>query len=316
MRDHIAELGFLSLGSRFKRLSDTLYQEMAQFYQSQGIVFDPGNFPLIHYLSTHGTASIGTAAKHLGISQAAVSQKAASLVKAGFITLASGMKDRRKSHMRMTAKGERMIARLKPSWNIVRDSVAAQLGDRGPQLLSTLAALEDDIARGELRARLKKALNKEEVRIIPFAKKHAHAFDALNRSWIKEYFSVEPFDHQVLTNPKKMIVDNGGEVWFAELDGKVVGTYALFKLKKGIFEFTKLGVDKSVHRRGIARALLKHSAKRAKARGAHTLRIFTSTKLGPACALYRSEGFREVTMGRKEKQRYCRCDIMFDLPLK
>lgn len=312
--DHIAALGLLSLGSRFKRLSDALYQEMAHFYQSQHIEFDPGNFPLVHYLATHGTADIGSMAKHLGISQAAVSQKAAALAKAGLVHIGSSKKDRRKSEMQLTEKGRTLVTLLAPSWDIVRRVVSNQLGEDGMPLLRTLKKLEDSVETGALRNELQHAL-KNNVKIVPFSKKNATHFDRLNRSWIEEYFSVEPFDNQVLTNPQKMIIDNGGEVWFAELDGAIVGACALYALKPGMFEFTKLGVDKAAHRRGVARTLLQHAAKRAKERGAHTLRIFTSTKLAPANALYVSEGFKEVVMSADEKSRYCRCDIMYDLPL-
>ena len=153
------------------------------------------------------------------------------------------------------------------------------------------------------------------LEIIPFAVEHAPVFDRLNRAWIEEYFTVEPFDDLVLTQPQTYIIDKGGEVWFAALDGEVIGTYALLALEPGLFEFTKLGVDKKAHGKGIARALLRHAAARAKELGAHTLKIFTSTRLVPACTLYRSEGFIEMPMSDAQKQRYARGDIMFDLPL-
>ena len=56
-------------------------------------------------------------------------------------------------------------------------------------------------------------------------------------------------------------------------------------------------------------------AKRAKALGAHTLRIYTSRQLIPANKLYVSEGFTEVAMSYAQRQRYKRADIMYDYPL-
>ncbi len=311
--DHIAELGLLSLGSRFKRLSDSLYQEMAYFYGSQHIDFDPGNFPLVHYLTTHDTADIGTMAKHLGISQAAVSQKAAALVKTGLIKIENSKSDRRKSHMRLTEKGRKLVALIEPSWNIIRNVIDKLLGEDAMPLLNTLQKIEDGVASGKLRNDLQQATNR--VTIVPYSKKRSPLFDRLNRAWIHEYFTVEPFDDQVLTNPKKMIIDNGGEVWFAALDGEVVGTCALIMLKNDMFEFSKLGVDETARGKGVARALLRHCIARAQQHGHKKLRIFTSTKLAPANALYRSEGFVEVEMSAAEKSRYCRCDIMYDLKL-
>ena len=152
--------------------------------------------------------------------------------------------------------------------------------------------------------------------IVPYTDERAPYFDRFNRAWIEQYFSVEPFDDQVLTNPKKMIIDNGGEVWFAEHAGAIVGASALIVLEPGLFEFTKLGLDPNARGKGVARALLRHCIARALTHGHEKLRIFTNTKLAPANTLYRSEGFIEVAMSEEQKKRYRRADIMYDLPLR
>jgi GNAT superfamily N-acetyltransferase len=151
--------------------------------------------------------------------------------------------------------------------------------------------------------------------IVPFEPRYAPVFDRLNRAWIEEYFWVEPLDNEVLTKPEIHIIGKDGEVWFAVRDGVAIATYALIKHTDSMYEFTKLGVDPSARGEGIARALLYHATARAKAKGAEVLRIFTATKLIPACTLYRSEGFQEVAMSAEERTRYQRADIMFDLPL-
>lgn len=151
--------------------------------------------------------------------------------------------------------------------------------------------------------------------ILPFAPEHAPVFDRLNRAWIEQYFTVEPFDDRVLTQPEETILATGGEVWFAALNGVVVGACALLPFATGVFEFTKLGVEETARGHGVARALLNHCRTRAREKGAHTLKIFTSTRLVPANALYRSEGFVEVPMSDAERQRYQRADIMYDFVL-
>lgn len=153
------------------------------------------------------------------------------------------------------------------------------------------------------------------ITILPYAAKHAPIFDRLNREWIEQYFTIEPFDDVVLTEPEKMILATGGEIWFAALNGEVIGACALMPFAPGVFEFTKLGVDEKARGLGVARQLLTHCQTRAKELGAHTLRIFTSTRLGPANALYRSAGFIDVEMTPEQKTRYARADIMYDLPL-
>lgn len=153
------------------------------------------------------------------------------------------------------------------------------------------------------------------ITILPFSPELAPLFDKFNRDWISEHFTIEPFDDLVLTQPQKMIIDTGGEIWFAADEGEVIGACALLPLLPGILEFTKLGVDEKARGKGAARALLRHCRNRAAEKGAHTLRIFTNTTLRPANALYVSEKFVEVDMSAEQKQRYRRADIMYDLPL-
>ena len=153
------------------------------------------------------------------------------------------------------------------------------------------------------------------ITIVPFSPDLAPIFDRLNRAWIEELFTLEPFDELVLAQPEATIIEPGGEIWFGAMDDAIIGTCALLAYAPGVFEFTKLGVEKAARGRGVARALLRHCCSRAKVKGAHTLQLFTSSKLIAANALYRSEGFAEVEMSSEQKERYRRVDVMYALPL-
>jgi GNAT superfamily N-acetyltransferase len=153
------------------------------------------------------------------------------------------------------------------------------------------------------------------VTILPYSPELAGAFDQLNRAWIAHYFVVEPFDDLVLTQPQKMILDPGGEIWFGALDDEVVGVCALMPYAPGVLEFTKLGVSEKARGHGVARALFRHSVERAHALGARTMKILTSRKLAPANGLYVSEGAIEIPLSDADRARYKRCDIIYDLPL-
>lgn len=153
------------------------------------------------------------------------------------------------------------------------------------------------------------------MEIHAYKPEYAPTFDRLNRAWIEQYFWVEPFDNEVLTKPDQYILNNGGELWFAVENGEAIGACALIKLRDELFEFTKLGVDEKARGKGVARSLLRHCIQRARAAGHPSLRIYTSTKLIPANALYRAEGFIEQEMSDADRARYKRADIMYELPL-
>ena len=154
------------------------------------------------------------------------------------------------------------------------------------------------------------AIPSREVKLVPFNAERAPYFDRFNRAWITQFFWLEPFDELLLTDPTSTIIAPGGEVWFAELNGTIVGTAALLKGEDGVFEFSKLGLAPEAKGRGISRLLLQHAIQRARARGAHTLRIFTHSSLSTACAIYRDEGFIDQEIPEAEKGRYARADTL------
>ena len=66
----------------------------------------------------------------------------------------------------------------------------------------------------------------DNLEIVPFNGDYKSAFESLNREWIEEYFVMEEEDLKTLQNPESYIMEKGGEIFFAVLDGDVVGTSA------------------------------------------------------------------------------------------
>lgn len=52
------------------------------------------------------------------------------------------------------------------------------------------------------------------LHIIPFRQDLAVHFKELNLHWVRQYFSVEPMDELILSNPKENILNKGGHVFF------------------------------------------------------------------------------------------------------
>ncbi len=151
------------------------------------------------------------------------------------------------------------------------------------------------------------------VTIRMYEEKDAAAFDRLNRHWLETYFVVEPFDHEVLTNPDTYIIQKGGTMVVAELDGEVVGIVALMPLGetngKPILELTKMAVDETLRGFGIGRRLMDATVEQAARMGAGEIIIYSSTKLPPAIHLYKSSGFEEIPTSPEDQERYQRCNI-------
>ena len=94
--DYLSTLGSLALGSRLKRLSDRLGQEVATIYQDQNIDFEPRWFPVFSYVAQSAPVAITDIATAVGITHPAVNQIAQELIAAGFVLSANDRKDKRK----------------------------------------------------------------------------------------------------------------------------------------------------------------------------------------------------------------------------
>lgn len=322
--DHIHSLGYLALASRLKRMSDTLYAACLEFYRANGIEFEPSNFPLLTLVEQRPDISLSDASAALGLTHAAVSQKAAQLQKAGLVRLTAAKTDKRSKTMSLTAKAHQLIGRLQPLWYAIRQTQHEIGAELAYPLLPTLDAFEKAITAAGLQHQMAGHLRgyyAERITIREYNKELSPHFKRLNELWLNEYFSIEPHDVKVLGNPKSYILDRGGRVYFAELDGQVVGTCALYpdEVEQGgarAFEFTKMAMDPSLRGKGIGRRLLSYVIEDAQAQGIERLYLLTSSRLNPACHLYRTMGFVDIPMTADDTAKYKRADVKMELWLK
>ena len=106
------------------------------------------------------------------------------------------------------------------------------------------------------------------IDIISFENQYATYFYDLNIEWLQTYFYVEPYDEDVLSNPEKYIINQGGHIFFAKLDNQIVGTVALMPLgSDGLFELTKMAVSPKHRGFKFGQELMQHSIAFAKSIG-------------------------------------------------
>ncbi|WP_163379926.1 GNAT family N-acetyltransferase [Cyclobacterium sp. SYSU L10401] len=149
----------------------------------------------------------------------------------------------------------------------------------------------------------------EKVSIHPFSESLAPYFLSINREWIEKYFAMEPFDKAQLQNPQETLINQGGEVLFAEWKGEIVGTVGLKNGGNRQYELIKMGVLPKARGQKIGWMLGKAALDWSKKQGAEKVLLYSNSILVPAIALYRSLGFREIPM---EPGTYQRCDIKME----
>ena len=153
----------------------------------------------------------------------------------------------------------------------------------------------------------------DNLKIVPFNKDYKPAFEFLNRAWIEEYFVMEEEDLKTLQNPESYVLERGGEVFFAILDGEVVGTAAMIQTDKGIYELAKMAVARQFQGLGIGKKLLKRCVDFSKEREATEIFLITNDSLKPALSLYLSFGF--VLNDQNDDNRYERGNTKMTLIL-
>lgn len=143
----------------------------------------------------------------------------------------------------------------------------------------------------------------EKLEIIDFEPSLAKHFSVLNLAWIRKYFAVEEKDEEVLSNPQQYIMNNSGLIFFAKLNDKIVGTFALAKVESGVYELSKMAVSEESQGKQIGNKMLEFCVAKAKELGLQKLILYSNTRLGAAIHLYKKFGFVEVPLENSEYKR-------------
>jgi hypothetical protein len=113
-------------------------------------------------------------------------------------------------------------------------------------LLDGLGKFEMELRDGRLlreilaqHARLMAA----KVEIKPFRPALREHFYRINAQWLQRYFALEEIDRRILGEPEAQVLKPGGAIFFALLDGEVIGTGALLRESAGVYELSKMGVE-------------------------------------------------------------------------
>jgi len=284
----------LALASRFKAVSESLYDIANAAYAAACIDLDAHWFPVLRYLQVRGPASVSEIAVKIGQTHSAVSQLAAKLRRSGWISRRTDRTDRRRSVLDLSTDGERKLGGLGPIWCAIRRGARAAVERNDGSLLRALDKLESDFADGRvLREILAEYARLQEARpsVKPFRREWRGHFYRINAEWLQRYFAVEDVDRRMLSQPEKYVLARGGAIVFALIDGEVIGTCALLKEAPGVFELSKMAVETGWRGIGAGRLLLDAAIAEFRKRRGKTLFLESNSKLGPALALYESAGF-------------------------
>ena len=307
----LEDFGVLSLGSRLKRLSDLLFKQADQLYKNRGISLPSRAFPILQLLAANGSTSVTVLAEQLGQTHPAISQMSKKLEANGWLYFDLDDNDERKRLLSLTPKGYELVDKLNPLWGNLRQAIDNILRVSSHGLLANIELLERELDKASLLERVEKLERQnrmDKVEIIHYLPAYRDDFYRLNRHWLEKYFYMEAIDQEVLSNPEKNIIEPGGFVLLARLDGKIVGTAALIASDDGALELSKMAVDEAYQGLGIGEKLAKAAIDQYNATDFKFLFLESNRKLTPALNLYQKLGFFEQEPPF-EQSHYSRADI-------
>lgn len=138
-------LGYLVLGSRLRRMSETFLSEINRIYQNEGIEFDASWFPVFYLLSKNDSLSIKELSEQTEVSHPAASQLITNLKNRKLVESTVSADDGRRQMVQFTDNGRELLKQILPVW----DAISAAMNEleasdsKIEEILPAIAALED-----------------------------------------------------------------------------------------------------------------------------------------------------------------------------
>jgi len=307
----------LSIGNRFKKLGESINAQVWEVFHWQKYDLDVKGWIAIKTIKSGGNINVQQLAEILHISHPAVVQLFNQLSKSGYVRSGKNDRDKRNTFLQLTEDGERIYNQIEPLMAEAENSLEHLFSETGYDIEDVITKLENALRNKKCFNRVVSSVKSNqmnEVKIVPYNKKYKEDFKRLNIEWLQKYFIVEPADEKMLSSPEKEIIRNGGEIFFALLENKAVGTCAVLKVDEATFELAKMAVTEKAQGKQIGKKLCLTAIVYAISNNGEKIVLDTNKKLDAAINLYRSLGFLAVPHLYNDK--YKRDLLRMELNLK
>ncbi|WES98715.1 MarR family winged helix-turn-helix transcriptional regulator [Chryseobacterium arthrosphaerae] len=141
----INEAGILAISTRLHRLSEQLRKDGAMIYKAFGIDFELKWFPVIFTIYQKELASVVEIANEIGYTHPSTITLLKELEKLELIQWQKDKQDERKRLFSLTTKGNDLIEKMKPVWELMA-AVLGDIANNKNNLLTAIDEAEDQLA--------------------------------------------------------------------------------------------------------------------------------------------------------------------------
>lgn len=157
VEDVVRSFGFLTLGTRMKRIGERLQADTQRIMDELGAPLQASQYPFLAAIDRLGPLAVGELAEATGITQPGATRTVRQLVELGILKTEQAADDQRQRIVSLSGEGKRLVATAKREvWPRISEAVADLCGDLDGPLLQQLAAIEDGLAAAPLNRRAAK----------------------------------------------------------------------------------------------------------------------------------------------------------------
>jgi DNA-binding MarR family transcriptional regulator len=155
--DIVRSLGYLPLGSRFRRIGERLQADTQRILDQSGLPLLASHHPFLAALDRLGPLTIGELAEAVGVPQPGAPRSIGQLAGLGLVRSRVAPDDQRRRIVSLTDMGQTLVDSAKATvWPLVERAVADLCSRLEGSLLDQLTALEDGLAEKPLYRRMPK----------------------------------------------------------------------------------------------------------------------------------------------------------------
>ena len=285
-------------------------------FKKQNLDIEPSSLPVLIFLKDNGRASVTQIASALNFTHPAVIHLLKKMEKRKLLSVFGDEGDRRKRLVKLSSYGYEVLDSSSALLEEITLSVTELFSSAGYDYINVMDSLEKSLDNKTLYVRIEERIKKrnmDSVEILRYSPQLKDKFKSINVEWLERYFKVEQEDERILNNPGE-IISSGGEIFFASIDGNIIGTCAMIKKSEQEFELAKMAVTEKARGRQAGKKLALAAIGFAYSEGAASIVLETNQKLNAAVRLYESLGFEYVKAS--DESKYKRTTVKMKMDLK
>jgi DNA-binding MarR family transcriptional regulator/N-acetylglutamate synthase-like GNAT family acetyltransferase len=292
--DLIKELQELALGTRLKRLSDSLMMDVGKIYKEQELDFEPRWFTMLYLLNIEKSLSIISIAEKLRLSHPAVVQFADQMELQKLVLAKKDKKDARKRIIELSSKGKLVYKKLQPILVHVEKSTHDLMKASGVDILLAIDKMEKQLLEKSMYERVKEGIEEsyvKQIKIQPYHSTYKQAFIKLNNEAGKKSNAKEKKDRKALLHPEKFIKESRGTILFALNNKELLGSLSFNSQRHKPCELIQLAVKESKQRITIGSLLMQKAIEQLKNKNVNRITIETNRSHFTTIHLFEKLGF-------------------------